>query len=62
MLIQNARYCYVKAFAARERALEAKQPEDRLLYFECEARWLKLAQHYEISASTGQLVTKATDG
>ena len=46
----NAKYCYKKAFEARERALQAKQGQDRLFYFEAEARWLKLAESYEFTA------------
>ena len=46
----NTRYCYKKALAARERAFEAKHPQDRLFYFEAEARLLKLAESYEFSA------------
>jgi len=53
----NARYCYERALAARERAVEAKHPEDRLFYFEAEARWLKLAESYELSARTSQFIT-----
>jgi hypothetical protein len=49
---RNARYCYTRALAAKERALETKNPEDRVLYFEAEARWLKLAEGYDISAQS----------
>lgn len=53
---RNARFCYTKAFAARERALVTKNPEDRIFYFEAEARWLRLAESYEISARTDQFI------
>jgi len=52
----DARYCYKKALAAREGALETKNPEDRIFYFEAEARWLKLAQGYEFSSRTKQFI------
>jgi ribosomal protein S27AE len=52
----NARYCYERALAARDRAVEAKYPEDRLFYFEAEARWLKLAESYDFSARAGQFI------
>jgi len=35
---RNARYCYTKAFAARERALVTKNPEDRIFYVEASKR------------------------
>src|SRR5262245_3869562 len=53
---RNARYCYTKATAARERALEIRNPEDRVFYFEAEARWLKLAESYEISTRTSLFI------
>jgi|GEM_PF-813008 hypothetical protein len=53
---RNARYCYTRALAAKERALETKNPEDRVLYFEAEARWLKLAEGYDISARIDQFI------
>lgn len=52
----SARYCYERALAARERAVEAKHPEDRLFYFEAEARWLKLAESYELSGRASQFI------
>jgi len=52
----NTRYCYKKALAARERAFEAKHPQDRLFYFEAEARWLKPAESYEFSARANQFI------
>jgi len=56
----SARYCYKKALAARERALETKHRQNRILYFEAEARWLKLAQSYEFSARVREfLVTRS---
>jgi hypothetical protein len=53
---RNARYCYKRALAARERALETKRPEDRIFYFEAEARWLRLAESYEFSSRTEQFM------
>src|SRR5262245_8151026 len=53
---RNAKYCYTRAFAARERALVTKNPDDRIFHFEAEARWLKLAESYEISTRTGQFI------
>jgi len=53
----NAGYCYKKALAARERALETKSPEDRIFYFEAEARWLRLAESYEFSRRAKQFIT-----
>jgi|SRR5215813_13193585 len=53
---RNAKYCYKRALAARERALETKQPDDRIFYFEAEARWLKLAESYEFSLRTEQFI------
>ena len=53
---RNARYWYTRALTAKERALETKNPEDRVFYFEAEARWLKLAQSYDISARTDQFI------
>ena len=53
---RNASYCYTKALAARERALETKNLEDRMFYFEAEARWLKLAESHEIAARTDQFI------
>jgi hypothetical protein len=35
---RDARYCYTKVLAARERGLETKNPENRVFYFEAEAR------------------------
>jgi hypothetical protein len=52
----DVRYCYKQALAARARALETKYPEDRLFYFEAEARWLKLAESYEFSSRTKQFI------
>jgi hypothetical protein len=52
----NANFCYKRAFAARERALEKKYPADRTFYFEAEARWLKLAERYEFSARAERLI------
>jgi len=53
----DAKYCYKKALAARERALETKIPEDRIFYFEAEARWLKLAESYEFSARSNKFIS-----
>src|SRR5262245_21739214 len=52
----NSLYCYKRALAARERALEIKLAEDRKFYFEAEARWLKLAESYEFSEPTQQFI------
>jgi ribosomal protein S27AE len=54
--IRNARYFYTKAITARERALGTKNPEDRVSYFEAEARWLELAESYEVSTRTSQFI------
>lgn len=53
---RNASYCYTKATTARERALGTRNPEDRVFYFEAEARWLRLAESYEISTRTSQFI------
>src|SRR5262245_53262326 len=53
---RNARYCFTKAITARERALGTRNPEDRVCYFEAEARWLKLAESYDTSARTDQFI------
>jgi hypothetical protein len=53
---RNARYCYTKATTARERAVGTRNLEDRVFYFEAEARWLKLAESYDISARTDQFI------
>ena len=52
----DAIYCYKKALAARERALKTKYPEDRVFYFEADARWLKLAKSHEFSARAEQFI------
>jgi hypothetical protein len=52
----NARYCYKKALAARECALETKNSQDRIPNFAAEARWLKLAWSYEFSAWVSQFL------
>ena len=52
----NASFCYKRALVARERALETKYPADRIFYFEVEARWLKLAESYELSARAKRFI------
>jgi len=46
---QNAKFCYERALAARQRAANARKEADREFWFDRERQWLKFATYYEHS-------------
>jgi hypothetical protein len=45
----KAKECYDRAAGARQRALEARDSQERQLHLDDERRWLKLAQSYDFA-------------
>lgn len=54
----NALHCYERALEARERALHAADAFIRDEFLASEARWLKLAESYELSERLADFVKK----
>ena len=56
----RARQCHEWASKARQRALESTDPVSRDEYLASEARWLKLAESYELTERLTDFLNKPT--
>jgi hypothetical protein len=43
------RYCYYRAAHSREQAMRARNPNRKAHLLEAEERWMRLAQHMELT-------------
>jgi hypothetical protein len=57
----KAKECYDRATRARQRALDARDAQERQDHLDAEQRWLRLAQSYDLSARLDDFLESSSE-